>query len=464
MKLPIPRLAQNAAAVAAAAAASSSAHVSGGVLNSKSHEMLITTSWPPANNSNTNNVSMANSLPVIPCPETIGQNPIGKPVPNKRGRKPLTTMPSTKKHIQNLTNQRAFRQRRENYIRNLETKATTLEYLYSQAQEEIKNLKEQLGSMRKQLFEGDSRNVCGGGALSNSNSPSLNDSSSSMMDHCPHNNPTDTCCGVGGFGGGLGGVVSTSSSSSSSRQQPPMIYSGQQVVVGNNGGNNRTQHMFAVVSSREGSPKDGMNCDLLMSDAAMSPISSIGSDGSSGIHSPPLMPNTNNHQSTNIYQDAAFQQYSVPQSSFLCEDKNGELCYCEPDPVSDAHLEEHTNRTFQGRSIINSEAGKTMWIVSNARESTNITNDGNLCDPITPTSYYHPISNGCSPSSSSPIYNHPLPSPDEPEPHWQQLQQQYYSQATHHNQSPPHHSQQTNNPKWMQHHDLRREEQSCGGR
>ncbi|CAG8569179.1 2290_t:CDS:2 [Ambispora gerdemannii] len=317
MKLPIPRLPQNAAA-AVAAAASSSAHVSGNVSN-KSHEMLITTSWQPANNNNTTNVSMANSLPVIPCQETIGQNSIGKPVPNKRGRKPLTTMPSTKKHIQNLTNQRAFRQRRENYIRTIESRASTLEYLYSQAQEEIKSLKEQLGSMRKQLFEGDSRNVCGSGALSNS--PGLNDPSS-MMDHsqqhCPHNNPTDACCGIGGFGGGLGGVVSASSSSSSSRQQQPMIYSSQQVVVSNNNGtgggngNGRT-HMFTMVSSREGSPKDGMNCDLLMSDAAMSPISS----DSSGVHSPPLIQNSSNNQSPNhIYQNsAAFQQQCLSPTS-----------------------------------------------------------------------------------------------------------------------------------------------------
>ncbi|CAI2184241.1 14336_t:CDS:2 [Funneliformis geosporum] len=91
------------------------------------------------------------SLNIIPCQQTININPIGKPIPNKRGRKPLTTMPSTKKHIQNLANQRAFRQRRENYTKNLESKVSDLERLYNAAQNEIKSLRDEVEMLRKKL-------------------------------------------------------------------------------------------------------------------------------------------------------------------------------------------------------------------------------------------------------------------------------------------------------------------------
>ncbi|CAG8574893.1 6645_t:CDS:2 [Funneliformis caledonium] len=78
------------------------------------------------------------------------QQPTNKPS-NKRGRKPLSSMPTTKKHIQNLINQRAFRQRREYYIRNLETKASEYEELFKGAQEEIESLKEKVALLEKQV-------------------------------------------------------------------------------------------------------------------------------------------------------------------------------------------------------------------------------------------------------------------------------------------------------------------------
>ncbi|KAG9299401.1 hypothetical protein G9A89_014050 [Geosiphon pyriformis] len=515
MKLPIPRLQP----------AHSSLNSS--VLNSKPQEMLITSAWP--NTTNTASLSLTSSLPVIPC-ETPEAAPIGKPVPNKRGRKPLTTMPSTKKHIQNLTNQRAFRQRRENYVRTLESKATNLEYLYAQAQEEIKTLKKQLGLLKKQLIEGD-RNVCGGG---------LNSIESMEPQHHVNHNSNNKASGYcGGEGGGA---------------PRPTIYAGQPIVVGG-----RQTHLFTVVASRESSPKDGIMGDVVMSESAMSP-SSIGSDGSSGVHSPTMQSSSNQHPSTgslfdnhqnpfrqqclsptsptahqyttlssyhhssnlnstlsavssfsyndqqqqhqqpeqvnhSSYQQQQQQQQqqsttpppqrqhqmrlshseSVPHSpvrhnsvdelieqSFFCETKGGELCYCEPDPVSDANidLEDTTRTSFQaigGRSIISPETGKRMWILPT--EGTRMSPNSNICDPpMTPNSYY-PISNGGSPSNSPPIYTHPLPSPDEPEPRWQlqQQQQQYYSQSSHHRHN--RHSQHHPNPKW-----LRSEEQSIDGR
>ncbi|CAB5379918.1 unnamed protein product [Rhizophagus irregularis] len=112
---------------------------------------------------------------VIPCQQqTLNLHPAGKPMPNRRGRKPLATMPlapfsaynagqirwvpvfgvlnnSQKKRVQNLTNQRAFRQRKENYIRNLELRALDLEVLYNSAQDEIKTLNDRIAMLEKRL-------------------------------------------------------------------------------------------------------------------------------------------------------------------------------------------------------------------------------------------------------------------------------------------------------------------------
>ncbi|CAB4380652.1 unnamed protein product [Rhizophagus irregularis] len=89
---------------------------------------------------------------VIPCQQqTLNLHPAGKPMPNRRGRKPLATMPLGKKRVQNLTNQRAFRQRKENYIRNLELRALDLEVLYNSAQDEIKTLNDRIAMLEKRL-------------------------------------------------------------------------------------------------------------------------------------------------------------------------------------------------------------------------------------------------------------------------------------------------------------------------
>ncbi|CAG8470415.1 10366_t:CDS:1 [Cetraspora pellucida] len=77
-----------------------------------------------------------------------------KPLPNKRGRKPLTTMPSAKKHYQNLKNQRAFRQRRATYVQELESKAATFERLYNEVLKENKILKERLTLLERRCSTG----------------------------------------------------------------------------------------------------------------------------------------------------------------------------------------------------------------------------------------------------------------------------------------------------------------------
>lgn len=68
---------------------------------------------------------------------------------NKRGRKPLPAMPSEKRHCRNLINQRAFRERKKNQVKDLESKAEKFEILYNESQNEIKSLKERVAFLEK---------------------------------------------------------------------------------------------------------------------------------------------------------------------------------------------------------------------------------------------------------------------------------------------------------------------------
>ena len=90
--------------------------------------------------------------------------------------------------MQNLTNQRAFRQRRENYIRSLENKAATLEILYAQARDEIKALKEQLTSLGKQRLNGGDASICANGLSA--------ETMDTQFARKLCSKPLDSCCGV----------------------------------------------------------------------------------------------------------------------------------------------------------------------------------------------------------------------------------------------------------------------------
>ncbi|KAG0094280.1 DNA-binding transcription factor yap1 [Podila epicladia] len=70
----------------------------------------------------------------------------GKPAPKKAGRKPLTTEPTNKRKAQNRAAQRAFRERKERYVKSLEDRIKELEELNpgrsdSKLAEENMNLK-----------------------------------------------------------------------------------------------------------------------------------------------------------------------------------------------------------------------------------------------------------------------------------------------------------------------------------
>ncbi|RHZ47636.1 hypothetical protein Glove_575g18 [Diversispora epigaea] len=136
---------------------------------STSQPRKLPISPPISSNSRFDISSYSNPLPLISCQQTIPVTPVGRPTPNKRGRKPLATMPVAKKHIQNLNNQRAFRQRRDHYLKNLEVSAKKFEQeaknlgiLYSRAQNEIKSLKEKLALFEKQISRYQGNNLCDG--------------------------------------------------------------------------------------------------------------------------------------------------------------------------------------------------------------------------------------------------------------------------------------------------------------
>ncbi|CAB5371201.1 unnamed protein product [Rhizophagus irregularis] len=122
LKLPIPRLSPTSLLTP----------------NTKFSDMLIPNNW-------TQQTQLPINLPTTCQPMSSMSKQ------NKRGRKPLSKMPETKKHIQNLTNQRAFRRRREDYVRTLENKATTYEILYNEAQNDIKLLRDRLNLLERRL-------------------------------------------------------------------------------------------------------------------------------------------------------------------------------------------------------------------------------------------------------------------------------------------------------------------------
>ncbi|KAJ3941949.1 DNA-binding transcription factor yap1 [Colletotrichum tropicale] len=74
-------------------------------------------------------------------------------VPKKPGRKPLTSEPSSKRKAQNRAAQRAFRERKEKHLKDLETKVEELEKASKDANSENSILKSQIEKMTAELNE-----------------------------------------------------------------------------------------------------------------------------------------------------------------------------------------------------------------------------------------------------------------------------------------------------------------------
>ncbi|OLN86158.1 AP-1-like transcription factor 1 [Colletotrichum chlorophyti] len=74
-------------------------------------------------------------------------------VPKKPGRKPLTSEPSSKRKAQNRAAQRAFRERKEKHLKDLETKVEELEKASKDANSENSQLRAQVEKMTAELNE-----------------------------------------------------------------------------------------------------------------------------------------------------------------------------------------------------------------------------------------------------------------------------------------------------------------------
>lgn len=74
-------------------------------------------------------------------------------VPKKPGRKPLTSEPSSKRKAQNRAAQRAFRERKEKHLKDLETKVAELEKASEAANSENGLLRSQIEKMSVELNE-----------------------------------------------------------------------------------------------------------------------------------------------------------------------------------------------------------------------------------------------------------------------------------------------------------------------
>ncbi|PHH81454.1 hypothetical protein CDD82_734 [Ophiocordyceps australis] len=75
----------------------------------------------------------------------------GEKVPKKPGRKPLTSEPTSKRKAQNRAAQRAFRERKEKHLKDLETKVHELEKESREANHENSKLRSQLDRITHEL-------------------------------------------------------------------------------------------------------------------------------------------------------------------------------------------------------------------------------------------------------------------------------------------------------------------------
>ncbi|RIB21947.1 hypothetical protein C2G38_2243609 [Gigaspora rosea] len=151
------------------------------------HSEMLSSNWPPSTPDFMINSSA--TFPVIPCQQqTVPAGPTGKPVPNRRGRKRLATLPSNKKHKKNLTNQRAFRERRENYLRSLENKVEMYEKAYAEYQNENRLLKEEVAILKRRLSRFENYGFDGGLGITSSDMQ--------LSDKVSDNKNANPCCNV----------------------------------------------------------------------------------------------------------------------------------------------------------------------------------------------------------------------------------------------------------------------------
>ncbi|KAI5306126.1 DNA-binding transcription factor yap1 [Ascosphaera pollenicola] len=85
--------------------------------------------------------------------ETDGKKRRGDGTAKKPGRKPLTTEPTSKRKAQNRAAQRAFRERKEKHLKDLETKVEMLEKVSKDSRQENSLLRAQVARLQVELQE-----------------------------------------------------------------------------------------------------------------------------------------------------------------------------------------------------------------------------------------------------------------------------------------------------------------------
>ncbi|KAF3917859.1 hypothetical protein ABW20_dc0106764 [Dactylellina cionopaga] len=107
----------------------------------------------------------------------------------KPGRKPITNEPTSKRKAQNRAAQRAFRERKEKHLKDLEQKVQDLEKVSESTTQENKVLKDQVDKLQTELKEYRKRFSLGGGTINRSPSNSVSNNLNSL----------DTLGTTGGF-------------------------------------------------------------------------------------------------------------------------------------------------------------------------------------------------------------------------------------------------------------------------
>ncbi|CAG8625512.1 884_t:CDS:2 [Acaulospora morrowiae] len=341
--------------------------------------------------------------------------PIGKPVPNRRGRKPLTTPPINKKHKQNLNNQRAFRQRRDAYVKGLEIKVKDfedqikeLELLCAQVQNENRSLREKVASLEKRRNE--ENDLCDGGLSISSTDIQLANKISGNKD-----------------------ATGTS------------MYSVQDIMETTQMGENQIYQEIH---------KDDSSCDVVMSDASTarqfvrdSPSYQQCLSSTSPKHYTTLLPLENisyqsrglpsylssfdfnkekythqRHQSrsdSNSSSSSSISAEDIINPPLFCE-KDGDICFCEP-PVTVDDFDLNSARTQtqipnnNGRYLVTQKTGKRICMILPPRHIM-------PQSPSTSSSLYPPFSDCEDLTRNTRV----CPSLPLPESQWNLTQNEHY--------------------------------------
>ncbi|CAG8549070.1 12985_t:CDS:2 [Acaulospora colombiana] len=350
------------------------------VSSTPKHTELLITTWPQSTTA-----TSFSTLPVIAY-KTMPPPPIGKPMPNRRGRKPLATPPTDKKHEQNLYNQRKFRQRRDAYVKDLEARVREYEdqlkemgLVCAQIQEENRSLREKVVSLEK--YWGKRNELCDDGLSISSTEIQLANKISGSRD-----------------------VNSCSGSS---------IYSVQDIIESTHMNKNQIYQELH---------KDENSCDVVMGDASDYGYNS----GSASRHN--LLPldnisyqqqmlpsylssfDFNNEQTKEKYSFHRQQTKNGTNSSMSVEDiinsplfceRDGDICFCESSVTID-DLE------------LNDAKTPSQMLTNNSRYLVTTPETGKQICMIIP-----PFPECEDPTRSAQGY----PNLQPPEPQWQQLSQ-----------------------------------------